>query len=54
MGHRIISAPDPNHVDSFLLWIENDNDDTFNKLNALFLQMRQSDIYAYKRLSMKL
>lgn len=40
--------------DPFLEWVENDVDESHSKLNKLFFSMRQSDLYSYKRLSMKL
>ena len=54
LGARVVSAPDPERPDTFLLWVESNQDGNYERLNKLFLQMRQSDIYAYKRLSMKL
>jgi hypothetical protein len=39
--------------DKFVKWIENSNEN-IEFLNQMFLNMRQSEIYASKRLSMKL
>ena len=40
--------------DSFVDWIEKDSDHTHDQLNNFFMEMRQSDVYSFKRHSMKL
>ena len=47
--HENIERPD-----CFIQWIEENEDDSQFNLNQMFLRMRQSNIYAFKRLSMKL
>ena len=54
MGARITSDDDTNRPDSFLIWLESDQDDALSRLNSLFAEMRKSDIYQYKRMSMKM
>lgn len=51
-GPRIFENPD--RADAFVDWIEKDSDSTHEKLNSLFLDMRKSDVYSFKRHSMKL
>ena len=40
LAARIISTPDPEHTDAFLLWVESNQDNTYEKLNELFLNIR--------------
>jgi len=42
--------------DSFVGWIERNpaNTDTYENLNQMFKTMRQSEVYSFKRLIMKL
>ena len=35
-------------------WIEENEDDSQYQLNQIFLSMRKSNVYSFKRLSMKL
>jgi len=53
-GPRIYENVD--RPDCFIEWIEHNAADsqTHFRLNKMFLEMRQSNIYAFKRLSMKL
>lgn len=51
-GARIYENVD--RPDSFIEWIETNEDDSQVHLNQMFLNMRQSNVYAFKRLSMKL
>lgn len=53
-GPRIFEKVDKQ--DAFIDWIEKNNGETqtFQKLNLMFRRMRQSEVYAFKRLSMKL
>ena len=53
MGARITSVDvDASRPDSFLKWLE--SDEAMTRLNSLFAEMRKSDIYQYKRMSMKM
>ena len=53
MGYRITSVDDDaSRPDSFLKWLE--SDEAMQRLNSLFAEMRKSDIYQYKRMSMKM
>ena len=53
MGFRITSVDDDaSRPDSFLKWLE--SDEAMTRLNSLFAEMRKSDIYQYKRMSMKM
>ena len=57
LGNRITEVEkqeDGVESDPFLEWIENNIDDSHSKLNKLFFDMRKSELYSYKRLSMKL
>ena len=54
MGPRITSDDDTTRPDSFLFWLESDQDNALSRLNSLFAEMRKSDIYQYKRMSMKM
>lgn len=51
-GARIYENLD--RPDSFVQWVEENEDDSQYRLNDIFLQMRKSNVYAFKRLSMKL
>jgi hypothetical protein len=51
-GARIFENMD--RPDSFVDWIEKDSDNTHDQLNKFFLEMRKSDVYSFKRHSMKL
>ena len=51
-GPRIFENPD--RAVAFVDWIETDSDSTHEKLNSHFLDMRKSDVYSFKRHSMKL
>lgn len=51
-GPRIYEHLD--RPDCFIDWIEENQDDSQFRLNDMFLRMRQSNVYAFKRLSMKL
>lgn len=46
----------PDRGDNFIKWIEDNNEGTHTHefLNQMFFDMRQSDIYAFKRISMKI
>lgn len=53
-GFRI--EENPERGDNFIRWID-DNEEgthTHDLLNQMFYDMRQSDIYAFKRISMKI
>lgn len=56
-GPRIMSQGKKQEKnDSFIDWVEkgNQTDRTLVNLNKLFMQMRKSDSYSFKRLSIKL
>ena len=53
-GKRIFE--NQNKTDCFVDWIDRNGGEsrTFEQLNSLFLEMRQSSVYSFKRLSMKM
>ena len=53
LGTRITKGKQPVQ-DAFLQWVERDWENGHWRLNSLFMGIRSSDIYSYKRLSMKL
>jgi hypothetical protein len=51
-GPRIFENLD--RPDSFVEWVEKNQDNSHERLNELFKKMRSVEVYSFKRLSMKL
>lgn len=53
-GYRI--EQNPERVDNFIQWIEENAEGTYTHelLNQIFYEMRNSDIYGFKRIAMKI
>lgn len=53
-GNRI--EQNPERVDNFIKWIDDNEPETYTHefLNQMFYDMRQSTIYGFKRIAMKI